>query len=425
MSLPLERSAAILTDYKSYPYWFQCLEARATSLNIWAKINPASEEQPMEKPTLPTKPDITQYARKVANRIPTAPTDLSVDGFRGWEMDNMYYKTELEHYKLSQQVYREEQQGMDKIVQYIQSTVSCHLFRNCCKPEHTLRQWVTLLQHTVGFDAEEERKQARLRYKEVTRPGVLKHARKWANWLLEYDQAATEAETHKCSETVNIQDVITDFLEAVKNVDGTWVRTFQETGARDPTITRKIMMKRFRENMERHHSTLVEKRSGAFAAGEHLTLEVNGEARPGAEGDAFHTDNATSVPPKRGTPRPIRGDTPHHTGGRGRLQGQRPTGGRTQRQQTAGKRRRTEEEDTPASKCPACNMLHALQDCYYVYPERAPAWFKPRQGFTEMVEWKRQNDPELEDLIRGAKRTKSRTPAIKNSHTPTPEVSLE
>ena len=67
----------------------------------------------------------------------------------------------LEEYKNNDKKYQEERASLDKIVMYIQQTVSPHLIKNYCKPGQLIRTWLAMLKDTVGIDAEEERDRAR------------------------------------------------------------------------------------------------------------------------------------------------------------------------------------------------------------------------------------------------------------------------
>jgi hypothetical protein len=48
----------------------------------------------------------------------------------------------------------------------------------------------------------------------------------WDTWLLEYDHAATNAETEGVAEIYNIQDTVQDFLDLVMKIAPTWATTF-------------------------------------------------------------------------------------------------------------------------------------------------------------------------------------------------------
>ena len=165
-------------------------------------------------------------------------------------------------------------------------------------------------------------------------------------------------------------------------------------------------MKRFREHMAKHHPIKGKQQRGAFAAGE-PSLAAGGESTQGTDRDASHAaEDATSLT--------------NNKRGRGRPRQKRSFGQSTISKQSL-------KRDTAAvegrKKCPACEQTHNLKDCFYAFPENTPEWFQPRPGLSAMVQYRIQNDPDLQEEMRKVKRLKSQTPRINNSETPTFEIS--
>ena len=399
----LRDPTVILTDYTNYTRWLHQLQTRCEPLEVWEFIDPNGNKTPRAKPSLPAPPEIDEYqpsttlagsSRDAEPPIPTKPSDLSTTGQKAYREDLEYYKTRLEAYKIYDREYREEKASLEKVVLHIQATVSSHLQHNCCQPGQTVRQWIKSLMESVGIDKEDERDRARARYLQALKP--MRQPSNWDTWLIEYDHAATEAETNKVGEVQSIHDVMKDFLVAIMKAAPTWGTSFQESGRRDADMNRKEMMKRFREHMVILHPLKGKQQKGAFAAAG-PSLAAGGESTPGTDRDASHA--AEVAPSKRGRPRQ-----------------KRPFGQRATSEQSL-------KEDTTAVgdlKCPACEQRHSLQDCFYAFPSQAPDWFTPRPGFSAMVNYRMQNDPELQESLRRAKRPRTLTPRIKQSHTPTP-----
>jgi hypothetical protein len=171
-------------------------------------------------------------------------------------------------------------------------------------------------------------------------------------------------------------------------------------------MTRKEMMKRFREHMSEHHPVKGKYRGGIFVTGDASFLAAGGEFTSGTDRDASHAaEDAPSNPTIRG--------------GRGR----------PRQKQTLGQGARSKQsstEDTVAAKgvkCPACEQCHRLEDCYYVYPGKAPQWFTPQAGVTAMVNYRLEHDTDVQEQLRGQKRARTRTPIIKQSQSYTPKAS--
>ena len=153
---------------------------------------------------------------------------------------------------------------------------------------------------------------------------------------------------------------------------------------------------------------------------------AEGMSSVGIEGDAFHANTSRSTAPaqsmnsnqnsqghyetKKAHSRDAQGlDIPAPYGQTGQRRGKTP--------------KRPRHMDATDGKCPACNMNHALKDCYYAFPQNAPEWFTPREGWQEFVQYRINSDPDLAEQVQSKKRAKSRTLAIKASpHSSTPGV---
>jgi hypothetical protein len=218
----------------------------------------------------------------------------------------------------------------------------------------------------------------------------MKQPTNWDTWLIEYDHAASTAEAEKVAEVQNIQDVMRDFLRAIMKVAPTWEVTFKENGRREKGMTRRQMMKRFREHMSDHYPVKGKQQRAAFAASGVSFPADGGESTQGAERDASRAaDDASSASTTQG--------------GRGRPQKKRNFG-----QTTTSKQSSTEDTAAAGGKvCPACGQRHRLDKCYYVYKDKAPEWFVPRSGTTMMVSWRLEHDADLQELIRGEKRSRA------------------
>jgi hypothetical protein len=404
-------SLMILLDFSSWTPWLQQLETRSVLLNVWELIAPTATKIARIEPTFSSQPSITKYEGRASlgvdddgeRLLPENPSDLTQNGIKAWKDDVEYYKMLLEEYKNKDKKYQEERASLDKIVVYIQQTVSPHLMKNCCKPGQPIRTWLATLRDTVGIDAEEERERARDRYLAALKP--MRQASSWDTWLTEYNHAATTAETEGVSEVQNLVDITRDFLRAILKVAPTWEISFKEHGRREKNMTRKEMMKRFREHMSEHHPVKGKYRGGAFVTGDASFLAAGGESTPGTDRDASHAaEDAPSNPTIRG--------------GRGRPRQKRTLGQGARSKQSL-------TEDTAAAegvKCPACEQRHRLEDCYYVYPGKAPQWFTPRAGVTAMVNYRLEHDTDVQEQLRGQKRARTRTPIIKQSQSYTPEA---
>ncbi|KAF9728657.1 gag protein [Paraphaeosphaeria minitans] len=347
---PYRDPTVTLRDHTDYTGWITQLQARCVAHNIWDKVNPTA-----------------------TNPLITKPND--------------------------RHEFEKEQASLQHIVAFIQSTVSPHLLRTCCLPEKSLRQWIADLKLTVGVDEQIEQERARDRYLAALRP--MRSASQWDTWLAEYDQAATEAETYRVAELSQLNVITKDFLAAGNKVAPIWSTNFQDNGRFAAGMSRKEMMKRFREHMMTFYPLRSGKHKAAFVSDNASYLAEGGATTQSNDRDASHVESAPSNR-NRGRPR---------------------------NQRTAGKKdaklKRPSDQGpatTGGAKCPACGQRHSIRDCYYVNPDKAPEWWKPNETISELIDFKRTNDATFQGLIRGQSRTRSRTSILKQSHTPTPEI---
>lgn len=272
-----------LRDHTDYTRWFTQLQSRCVVHNIWDKINPKSTVLETPKPPPVRAPIVGDYAPAINVDIPTRPTELSTGGQKAFKEDLEYYKILLEQYKSDRHEYEKERSSLQQIVAFIQSTVSPHLLRTCCLPDNPLRKWIADLQLTVGVDEQIEQERARDRYLSALKP--MRSASQWDIWLAEYDQAATEAETYRVAELSQLNVITKDFLAAVNKVAPIWSTNFQDNGRFAAGMSRKEMMKRFREHMMVHHPLRLGKHK-AFMANDALFLAEGGATSQSNEGDA-------------------------------------------------------------------------------------------------------------------------------------------
>ena len=281
----------------------------------------------------------------------------------------------------------------------MQSTVAPYLQRTCCLPEQSLRQWLANLKLTAGVEDRLEKERTRERYYAALKP--MRNTHNWDTWLVEYDQASSDAAVYGVPEVQDIDNITKDFLLAVIKVAPMWATNFQDTGRFNPLITRKEMMKRFREHMSLHHPLKTVNKKQAFCAGadESSFLAAGGATTQGSQRDA---SAATESAPSK----------PHG----------RTHGGKRQGYQSSSrsiKRSSEHEASQPGRKCPACEQAHGIKDCWYINDDQAPEWWQANAIMRTLVEYKRKHDPILQGALRGTSRTKSRTPKIKGeSQTP-------
>jgi hypothetical protein len=409
-TLPQRDATVLLRDQDEWTTWINQIQARAAVYNIWNNLNPDHPVPFLVEPTLPEPPELSGYHPATGIQEASRPSELSAQGQKAFKEDMEHYKTLTERYKLNYRKYEMEQKSIQHLTALIQSTVAPHLQRTCCLPNQPLQKWLSNLKLTVGVDDRIEQERARERYHAALKP--MRNTNNWDTWLAEYDQASSDAAAYSVPEVTQINGVTKDFLSAVAKIAPIWATTFQDTGRFEPLMSRREMMKRFREHMSVHHPLRSGKhRAGAFATADDASfLAEGGATTQGSKRDASTAaESAPSTNRIRGRPRYQR-------------QGNQALG----HQASSNKRPSDYEPANAGSKCPACGQRHGVKDCYYIYEDQAPEWWHPNETIKSLIEYKRKNDTAFQGLLRGQSKlrsqSRSHTPIIKKSQTPTPTI---
>ena len=425
-----QTAAVMLRDEHDYRTWYNQLQARCEAYKVWAQVDPDSITTPLVEPTQPGLPDISDYTPSSAlgEGVPARLSDLSSSGQRAYKDDLEVYKLQMESYKLKHAAYKTESASLQHIVVLIQSTVAPHLQRTCCLPSKPLKQWVKNLKLEAGIASKVEQEQARTRYHNALKPP--RSVNVWDLWLTEYSQAASEAEMLTVPEVSQIDIIAADFTSAVNKIAPIWAATFQATGKDNPDLSRKDMMRRFREYMTLNHPvTRGRSQKAAFVIEESSYLASNHRSTQ-PEGDAQQATMGNSQSRKRGRPQYQRTAEDDQDPSPSSINYQShdllaSTGARSQ---SPGSTRLMPSKlaSTRACKiytpCPACDGSHPLHQCFYLDQKKAPGWWKPNQIIRESIELRTANDLEFQGLLRAQSRPRIRTPAIKQSQTPTPSL---
>ncbi|KAI0570032.1 hypothetical protein Alg215_11305, partial [Pyrenophora tritici-repentis] len=383
----------VLTNHTQWIKWIAQLENKCVPLSVWHLFDTKQLSQPLVEPRAVTRPEVDAYQPSTAAInayttqyqsehplsatsppfVPTRVSDLSNTGKASYKEDVEDYKGRIEAYKMEDTKYQRERNHLAQVTDFMRTTVSAHLFTNCCKPSQPYRDWITKLAATVGVRAEDELDEAR-RYHEAMKP--MRVVTQWDTWLTEVDHAVTEGRATGVPECLNDQFIKKDFVSSVSKHFSTWTTSFIVHGLRDPTVTATEMFLQFRQNAQLMHPAKSRSNKAAFAAG-------------GPTLDNEEPDNEK----KRGR-------------GRNMQKRQHPYGGGS----------------TSSQKCKACDGFHTLSKCWYAFPDTAPEGWQPRDHITKMVKNRISNTPDLEDDVRSSKRPRSRTPVIKKSQSATPTI---
>ncbi|KAG6076553.1 hypothetical protein E4U33_001745 [Claviceps sp. LM78 group G4] len=199
----------------------------------------------MAKPTLPAKPNLNEYEKNIEH-MATRPSHLTAVGLAQYEKDMEFYEKSGDDPKYKQDCkdFETEQKAIHHMTELIQSTLSKHLRRTCCRPGQDLKKWMENLRLHAGLDTFAEREKSRKRYQDALKP--MRSVINWEIWSAEYEQAAQDAEDCGVNDLKDLQSVMRDFMTAVKKVASYWNTNFHSVKRFEEGTTRQKMMKSFR-----------------------------------------------------------------------------------------------------------------------------------------------------------------------------------
>ncbi|KAE9565917.1 hypothetical protein CGMCC3_g17906 [Colletotrichum fructicola] len=238
---------------------------------------------------------------------------------------------------------------------WVIDTVDYGLRQSSCRAMWDLRTWYANLRTSVGATEREQQTAARRKYQTATK--ILSSVPKdFAGWITSWEMATNHA----------------------LPIFGGWVTIYAgiyKDKLEEKTLTIGEVAKDLRKEAERRDLL------GLQEKGSRLTR--------GVFGPTFATGQSQSMLPQlEATPSNEEGDT------------------QTRNQATGRKRKRAFSPGSPDVVCKACEGAHGLENCYYVFPKKAPAYFKGRKLIRDAVDHRVRNDASLKDEISRIKRVK-------------------
>ncbi|KAG6175883.1 hypothetical protein E4U27_005716 [Claviceps purpurea] len=374
MNTPPQHDAfVLLCDRQDWTTWIFQIQGRAAAYNIWDNIKLDCPVPFLEKPTRPILPSLSRYYRGTSIQEPSNPSELSPQDLEAYKEEMERHRALTEEYKLDYSEYKTQQKSICHLTELIQSTVLPHLQRTSCFPGRSLQEWIFNLKVSVGVDDLLERERARDRYRDALKP--MRNYNTWETWLAEYDQASSRAATQGVADALQIQVLMRDFINAVSKLEPIWAATFQNSGRLDPLMTRKEMIRLFRSHMNLCHPPMTgEHRAGAFATPDDASFlaDVEAAAQRSKRDAPSAMDSAPSAKRAKRKPAP-------------------PSNKRSSKNETENTKRR----------CPVCGCHHGVEECWYIHDEKAPTWWRPTEAMHSLVAYRKQNDPEFQNTLRG------------------------
>jgi hypothetical protein len=380
----------VLNGPDDWEVWSTQFQAKAVASELWDLIDPDLEQRlPFAKKPPPPKVEdydkrrIQRETRSASSSTATSAAqeeevDIGVHPKNAAEMTTVAraaFQLDWSMYTHNSRLYTQEKEAIEKLKGWVLKTVSNHLIRTACSPTESIDKWYEKLQTQVGVTEGKQRRDARESYKSAIKP-MNKPPKDMLAWLATWEEAISLAQEKKVPEAIHPSEWFEDFAAAVKN-----------TGVENWVTSYRMLHK---NDIEAGNLTFREL-ANDFGYEVRLT-HGNGSRRTIAKG-AFGPSFAGKDHQLAAEDALDQGDEETQAEGKGK------------KKKGAGKRKYTGGSQ---SGCPACDLTHPLSECYYVFPERAPKWFRFRPETEEKVKKAMEDNDQLRSEIEKLKAKKKK-----------------
>ena len=349
-------------------------ETQDTIEEISAEI--VSEERPT--------PQASQTSRAVSTKSLTFG-DLTAEGQKTYQAAWSFYQDNMK-------IYREQQDFLRKLKDWVTDTISPHYRRLCCEPTDPLPKWYKNLKEAVGVTSYMEKKEATRLYQEAIRsPKSLKDFDKWIdNW----EQGINLAQK-KVAATLSPSDWFNDLMNTLAGIMPNWSESYaihKGDEVEKETITFRIVANDLRKVVDRKQKGTTKIAKGSFGPtfAEVERTEEGPKNYPGSE----------NCPGSKNCPTKFSMDKQRKKGNRNSSVKRAPP------KRTASHMQQGDNEGVLATPrvCRACDGFHSTRRCFYLFPDSRPRSWNPNKRIQGIVDNNLKEDSTLaEEVKRWAK----------------------
>jgi ferredoxin len=410
-----ESSKVFLRSPEDWEIWETQFKTQAIDLQLWDHI---SHSEPLLQ--RPQVPDIGRYRASVqprgsarGGRSRTIDDDNDEGSSQGQsitysdlsELGRNAYQIDIHLFTQRESRFKEQLKSIQTLRKWTMDTVAPHFVQVACKPEDTLNQWYNNLKRHVGISDTKGLLLAHEKYREALRP--LTKIKEWPTWLMMWEKAMLLAEEKSLPEVLTTPIWTKEFFAAMTPVANHWVTSIKisyKAQIEQGLLTFRDLANDFREYMESNTQIVNQRNNSKVAKG------------------VFGPTYAGQDTPDQSTPEDAQDRSAEVATSRRRNKG------------PLGKRGVQDEEASSEDSCVACGLPHPLSRCYYVFPEKAPNWFKGKQKLRALVDRElTENSTLIEQvkIIKGKRtrqepsRSGSRSRSQRASRTNTPRKARE
>ncbi|KAF9760997.1 hypothetical protein IL306_004019 [Fusarium sp. DS 682] len=359
--------------------WLKALKVKSKNEDLWVYIDPTVTNKPTLKVVAPTPPDISAVGRRSATAARAATTleasssstqetatqevEPQVEEPGGIHTDyeiqtrQIPHLTEKDHrtvatmratYDTYLKNYKDLKRRTSAIQDWVLDTVDEGIARHHFSENDTLAEWVQSLYDEFSLTQTERKQEARRAYREVlAKPQRRRYTtyKGTSDWLKQWRISINEARDVGLQEAEEADQWFTDLITALRSTPlESWANAYSVTQmnhTRTNTLSIGVVAADIRLALASQPDTQRAKVShGAFLAGSKEEDEEENES------------------PRRPRPKGHKGK----------------------------KRPRQGSGEGKAGRCEACGMRHTLSKCFYAFPEKAYAGFKPVQAIANQAQ---------------------------------------
>ncbi|KAF4484822.1 hypothetical protein CGGC5_v007971 [Colletotrichum fructicola Nara gc5] len=402
-----------LRSTRDWILWFDQLQSKAKSYDLWKHINPAEHIQAMPGAfqsrldalmTAPDAPEISDHpsggGANSAAVILDPDNDAAVARAENLaelsRANRELYRDRQADYTFRIKRYEARMKSIRALQDWIRDTADPELLRHCCTADKNLDEWIYELQKRVGSSDSERKATAKAEYSAVLQlPARKKLATKRdvEDWLTKWERAICEAQASSLPQAREADQWFPDYVDALSNsyIDN-WIFSYHTNAsdkAKEGTLTVGDVIEKTREFLRTIKNANPRAKSGRGAFGPTILGDADGATTQDSEQEAI-------TPIKRNLGRRAQ---------RGTQGAPRNAGLSRATPMRDGSRKRalakTETEDEKL--CPACLGLHPLSKCWIVFEDLRPERLARHEPTHRLVEDRINNDEELAERIRKLK----------------------
>jgi hypothetical protein len=373
------RDKIVLVNSAIWQDWIESLETQADMYGLWSYIEknepllpkpvkpkftdfPLKRNTPTQEVTGETNP--TSSAESTTATATPTTTANTITYLNMTTESQKAYNATWAHYQDEMKTFKDQEDNVRKLKQWILANISAHYQKTCCKGGQSLHQWFVNLKKAAGISKRLEDSMAKNKYKEAVKTPKIKDLTTWAdNW----EQVMTESMRKEVLATTRASEWFEDVITALKEVFPSWIQAYAIN--KNPQIEDNTLDYRTVANDIRQ------------AASQYTTNKPSKVAK-GSFGPTFAGDGSDD-PDK---------DTEMKSSGK-----RKRTDSTRQGFQFPKRRRYNNNNDNDIGKvCRGCEGLHPTYKCFYLHPNIAPKTWKPQPYLKRVVDEAVRKDPSLQ-----------------------------